>query len=339
MTWPHGIFVSPKPPTSVSSESSVAVYSTSFSLGRIAIIGAGAVGCYYGGRLAQHGHEVHFLMRSDYETVTREGMQITSPQGDVQLKVNAHRSPEEIGPCDLVIIALKVTANEALLDLIPPLLHEGTLLLTLQNGLGNEEFLAEHFGAERVLGGLCFVCINRLAPGVIHHLAQGRINLGEHTRAPLPRTHAIAQAFRDSLIDCQVVESLAAARWQKLVWNIPFNGLSIAAGGIDTAAILADPALENRVRELMTEIIQTAAALGHQLPEGLVHDMIERTRTMQAYKPSSLIDYLEGREVELEAIWGQPVRQAAAAGLAMPKVQALYEELSGAIRGPQAAGC
>jgi len=314
----------------VSSESSVVVPSS--QLGRVAIIGAGAVGCYYGGRLAQHGHDVHFLLRSDYESVVKDGLQITSPQGDAHLHVNAHRSTTEIGPCDLVIIAMKVTANEALLDLIPPLLHPGTALLTLQNGLGNEDFLAQHFGVERVLGGLCFVCINRISPGVIHHIAQGRINLGEHTRAPLPRTQLIAEEFRRSLIDCQVMASLAAARWQKLVWNIPFNGLSITAGGIDTATILADPVLENRVRELMTEIIQTASALSHKLPEGLVHDMIERTRTMEAYKPSSLLDYLEGREVELEAIWGEPIRHANAAGLKMPKVQALYDELSLALR-------
>ncbi|HAL70932.1 MAG TPA: 2-dehydropantoate 2-reductase [Verrucomicrobiales bacterium] len=296
-------------------------------LGRVAIIGAGAVGCYYGGRLAQHGHDVHFLMRSDYETVVRDGLHITSPQGDVHIKVNAHRSTADIGPCDLVIIAMKVTSNAALLDLLPPLLHEKTALLTLQNGLGNEEFLAQHFGVERVLGGLCFVCINRIAPGVIHHIAQGRINLGEHTRAPLPRTRQIAAEFQRSQIDCQVMESLVAARWQKLVWNIPFNGLSIAAGGMDTEAILANPALETRVRTLMAEIIQTATSLGHTLPENLIETMVTNTRSMAAYKPSSLIDYLEGREVELEAIWGQPIRQASVAGLSMPLVQALHDEL------------
>ncbi|GAA5146565.1 putative 2-dehydropantoate 2-reductase [Prosthecobacter algae] len=296
-------------------------------LGRVAIIGAGAVGCYYGGRLAQHGHDVHFLMRSDYEVVSEKGLHITSPLGDVQLPVKAHQTTTDIGPCDLVIIAMKVTSNAALLDLLPPLLHANTALLTLQNGLGNEEFLAEHFGGERVLGGLCFVCINRTAPGEINHIAQGRINLGEHTRAPLPRTRQIAAEFQRSQIDCQVMESLAAARWQKLVWNIPFNGLSIAAGGMDTEAILANPAQETRVRELMAEIIQTAASLGHTLPENLIETMVKNTRTMAAYKPSSLIDYLEGREVELEAIWGQPIRQAAVAGLSMPLVQALHDEL------------
>lgn len=295
--------------------------------GRIAIIGAGAVGCYYGGRLVEHGQDVHFLMRSDYETVTQDGLRITSPLGDAQLKVQAHRSTHDIGPCDLVIIALKATSNSALLELIPPLLHEETLLLTLQNGLGNEDFLATHFGAQRVLGGLCFVCINRTAPGQIHHIAQGRINLGEHSGAPQARTETLAEMLRQSHIDCQVEKSLLAARWKKLVWNIPFNGLSIASGGKDTAAILADPELEKRVRELMTEIITTARELGHYIRFELIHDMIERTRTMTQYRPSSLIDFEEGREVEIEPIWGEPLRQAEAAGLSMPRLSELYQQL------------
>lgn len=295
---------------------------------RIAIIGSGAIGCYYGGRLAQHGNDVHFLMRSDYDQVKQHGLKIRSHLGDFDLpQANCHRSTTEIGPSDLVIIAMKATANEALLDLLPPLLKDETMILTLQNGLGSDDFLAQHFGSERVLGGLCFVCINRIAPGVIHHIAQGQIALGEHSGAPQARTEALAAEFRRCGIDCVIETSLITARWKKLVWNIPFNGLSIAAGGKDTAAILADPVLEQRVRDLMREIIVTAGNLGYGLPLGLIDVMIERTRTMSAYKPSSLIDLLAGCEVELEAIWGEPVRRAMAAGMEMPRVEELYQQL------------
>jgi len=299
---------------------------------RIAIIGSGAVGCYYGGRLAQHGHEVHFLMRSDYEHVNQHGLKIRSVDGDFDLpEVHCHRSTAAIGECDLVIIAMKATANELLLSLLPPLLHQKSKILTLQNGLGSDDFLARHFGSAHVLGGLCFVCINRTAPGEVHHIAQGQIALGEHSGAPQVRTEALAVEFRRCGIDCQVEPSLIAARWKKLVWNIPFNGLSIAAGSKDTAAILADPVLEQRVRDLMREIIETAGRLGHAIPLSLIDDMIERTRTMSAYKPSSLIDFLAGSEVELEAIWGEPVRQAKAAGIEMPQVERLYQELKARI--------
>lgn len=297
-------------------------------------IGSGAVGCYYGGRLAQHGSEVHFLLRSDYEHVKEHGLKIFSHLGDFDLpQVNGHRSTVEIGPCDLVIVAMKATANEALLELLPPLLKNDTMILTLQNGLGSDDFLAQHFGTESVLGGLCFVCINRIAPGVIHHIAQGQIALGEHSGAPQARTLAVAAEFRRCGIECKVESSLIAARWKKLVWNIPFNGLSIVAGGKDTAAILADAVLEQRVRDLMREIIDTAGRLGHAIPLTLIDDMIERTRTMTAYKPCSLIDFLAGSEVELEAIWGEPVRRAKAAGIAMRQVERLYEELKERIAG------
>lgn len=295
---------------------------------RIAIVGSGAVGCYYGGRLAQHGHDVHFLLRSDYAAVKANGLHVRSCDGDFDLpQVNCHRSTAEIGPCDVVIVAMKTTANEALPGLLPPLLTPDTLILTLQNGLGSDDFLAECFGSERVLGGLCFVCINRIGPGEIEHFAQGHISLGEHSGPPQPRTHALAELLEGSRISCGIEENLLTARWKKLVWNIPFNGLSIAAGSVDTAAILADPALEQRVRDLMQEIIETAGRLGHSIPLSLIDDMIERTRTMDGYKPSSLVDFLAGREVELDTIWGEPLHRARIAGLPMPKLEELYEEL------------
>ncbi len=295
---------------------------------RIAIIGSGAVGCYYGGRLAQHGHDVHFLLRSDYDAVKTGGLQVKSCDGDFKLpQVNCHRSTAEIGVCDLVIVAMKTTANEALPGLLPPLLGPDTMILTLQNGLGSDDFLAECFGSDRVLGGLCFVCINRVAPGGIEHFAQGHISLGEHSGPPQPRTLALAEMLRNAGISCGVEENLLTARWKKLVWNVPFNGLSIAAGNKDTAAILADSVLEQRVRELMHEIIETAGKLGHAIPLSLIDDMIERTRTMDGYKPSSLVDFLAGREVELDTIWGEPLNRARIAGIAMPKLEALYEEL------------
>jgi len=142
-----------------------------------------------------------------------------------------------------VLIALKATNNDVLPDLIPPLLHETTASLTLQNGLGNEEFLARHFGAERVAGGLGFICLNRVSPSVIEHFDYGSLTIGEFTGLPKPRTHNIASEFKRCGVVCAVVENLRRERWRKLVWNIPFNGLSIAAGGSTTRDILQDDSL------------------------------------------------------------------------------------------------
>ena len=195
---------------------------------RIAVVGAGAIGSYYGARLAYFGRDVHFLMRGDLREVRRFGIRIRGKTENIRLaKVHCYASTEEIGPCDLVLIALKATSNADLLSLIPPLLHERTMLLTLQNGLGNEEFLAENFGAERVLGGLCFVCLNRVSPGLIEHYAVGRVILGEYRGYPQARTHDISWEFKRCGVVCTVAENLGLERWRKLVWNIPFNGLSL----------------------------------------------------------------------------------------------------------------
>ncbi len=301
------------------------------ALRRLAVVGSGAVGCYYGGRLAHAGCDVRFLMRRDLEQVKRHGLTVKSHLGDFTLPaVQAYRSTAEIGPVDLVLITLKATANPALESLIPPLLHGGTMLLTLQNGLGNEEFLAERWGADRVLGGVCFTCINRTGPGLIEHMAQGQVSLGAHAPAGREASAAVCALFNRCGIECREAESVAAVRWRKLVWNIPFNGLSLLTG-LTTDRILADPPLEALVRSLMREVIACSGAHGFPLPEALVEDQIAATRTMAAYRPSSMIDFEEGREVEVESIWGEPLRRATAAGIEAGRLEVLCQLIRSAV--------
>jgi 2-dehydropantoate 2-reductase len=299
---------------------------------RIAVIGSGAVGCYYGGRLAQGGCDVRFLMRRDLEHVRQHGLTVTSHLGDFALpQVQVFGRTDDIGPADLVIITLKATANDALGVLLPPLLHENTWLLTLQNGLGNEEYLADRWGAHRVLGGVCFTCIHRTAPGRIEHIAQGQITLGPHTSAGRIAAAAASDLFNRCGIECECAPGLPAVRWKKLVWNVPFNGLAILGGGIDTAKILADPSLAALAQSLMREVMDCSASLGYLLPDCLINDQIERTLTMGAYLPSSMIDFIHGREVEVEAIWGEPWRRATAAGATAGRLEVLYRLIRHAV--------
>src|SRR5215207_1962756 len=149
---------------------------------RIAIVGTGALGGYYGGRLAQHGHDVHLLLRSDYDHVRRHGLAVRSVSGDFSLsadRLHVYNDAAAMPAADCVIVTLKSTENHELPRLVTPLLHEKTAILTLQNGLGNEDDLARLFGGERVLGGIAFVCINRIAAGQLHHTEAGFIRLGE----------------------------------------------------------------------------------------------------------------------------------------------------------------
>jgi 2-dehydropantoate 2-reductase len=266
-------------------------------------------------------------MRSDLEVVRRDGLTIHSRGEKWNIPVQVYGSSEEIGPCDLVIIALKATANAALERLIPPLLGPETALLTLQNGLGNERFLAERWGGERELGGLCFVCLNRTAPGVIEHFDHGTLSIGEYVGGSQPRTRAIVEAFRQSGIETTAVENLAEERWRKLVWNIPFNGLSIAARGATVADVLADEGLRKLARGLMAEVLEAASRLGHPIPESFADFQLERSWSMGPYKPSSLIDRELGPPVEVEAIWGEPWRSGTAAGADMARLETIYRLL------------
>ncbi|MEM7699345.1 MAG: 2-dehydropantoate 2-reductase [Verrucomicrobiota bacterium] len=293
----------------------------------IAVVGAGAVGCYYGARLTA-ASEVSFLMRSDLDAVRQNGLQIRSPQGDFQINpVRAFGDSAEIGPVDLVLVAIKTTANEALPELIRPLLKGSSCLLTVQNGLGNEALLKTHFPEHSILGGVCFVCINRTAPGEISHLAHGRIELASLDPSESEKANAVAELFQSVGIPCEALPNLDEVRWRKLIWNIPFNGLSIAAGGLTTDRILADPALAKRTRLLMEEVVATAESFGVSIDRAFVDLNISRTTEMDAYRPSSLIDWEAGREVELESIWGEPLRAAQAAQVATPELAKLYLEI------------
>ena len=319
---------------------------------KIAVVGCGAVGSYYGGKLARAGHEVHFLLRSDYEVVRRQGVMIRSPEGDFQVQPQCAQRPEEIGPADVVLIGLKTTANEAFAKLLPPLVGSSTAVLTLQNGLGNEEDLARLFPVEQIMGGLCFVCLNRVAPGVIQHIGYGQVVLGEFQRRPEPRTHDLAAQFCDAGVPCTVTDNLARAHWQKLVWNIPFNGLGVAsaagyealvapqsallapqshlprvAATLTTDQLLADARWAQLVRELMLEVIAAARALGFDIRDALADKQIERTRTMGAYRASTLIDFERGQPLELQSLFLEPLRQATQAGVAMPRLAALCSVL------------
>ncbi len=298
-------------------------------LGKIAIVGSGSVGLFYGGRLAASGADVHFLMRSGFDEARERGIRVYSPElGDIRIEhPKAFLEPHEIGPCDLVIISLKTTANGSLETLLPPLLREKTALITLQNGLGNEEHLASLHGAERVLGGLCFVCLTRRTPASVDHFGHGMLSIGEFERPPFPRTRRLVDAFCQSGIDAKLVHNLATERWRKLVWNIPFNGLAVAEGGLTVDKILADPIVKARCRALMEETILVATALGHFIESEFADLQIERTYPMGAYKPSTLVDWLAGKELEIEAIWGEPLKQATKAGLSVPNLESLYNRL------------
>ena len=306
---------------------------------RIAIVGAGALGCYYGARLAKAGNDVHFLVRSGRAAIVARGIRIKTPTERIHVKkIHAYATTAEIGPCDLVIIALKATANDMLAKLLPPLLGPNTLVLTLQNGLGVEEPVAAAVGAEHVLGAICFIGCMRKAPGVVDCSFPGMMAVGEFGRPTQSRTKEVARLFEKAGVKCTAQDNLEEMRWRKLVWNVPFNGLAIAGGGITTDILIADEGLRALARRLMEEVVEAAAKFGHVIPRSFLDQQFERTALLGKYSPSSLIDFREGRSIELDEIWGEPVRRAKLVGVPVPRLEMLYSLIKGLLASRKTAG-
>jgi 2-dehydropantoate 2-reductase len=278
--------------------------------------------------LVRAGNAVRFLARSDLAVLRERGIVVRAPEGHFTLPdVTVAADSAEIGPVDLVVITLKATANDQLPRLLPPLLHPGTLVVNLQNGLGVDESVAAVVGAERTVGGLCFVGVNRLAPGIVECKLPGQIVAGEFVGPAQARTRALAALFGQAGVDLQLSDSRASARWHKLVWNVAFNGLTVTGGGITTAAVLANPTLVAEAAALMGEVQAIAAAEGVAISGAFLAEQLERTRPLGDYKPSTLLDFLAGKPLEVEPIWGEPLRRAQALGVPAPRLAALYAAL------------
>ncbi|MGA2157613.1 MAG: 2-dehydropantoate 2-reductase [Dehalococcoidia bacterium] len=297
---------------------------------RIAVIGSGALGTYYGARLAEPGHDVHFLMRRDYHAIRSGGLHVTSPEGDLTLThLNIYKSSTEIGPVDWIICALKSTSIDEAQKLLAPCIDKNTRILVLMNGLGLEERFAAWFGAKRIFGGMAFTCINRGEPGHTHHLAYGPITIG-HFQDDKAELAKALDLWSQSKVTIFQSSCLLQSRWEKLGWNIPFSGLAVAAGGITTDRIMEDAGLNSAARTLMAEVLSTGNAdLEHhsqktRIDQDVLMDLFfKSTSTMGAYKPSTMIDFVEGRAMEIEAIFGEPLRRAQSMDVLVPQLALL----------------
>ena len=301
----------------------------------VAIIGAGAVGSYYGARLAEAGHHVSFLVRRDYESLQKNGLVVHSIDGDIFLKKpNIYQNSNEIGAVDWIICALKSTSIDSAEELIRPCIQKNTKILVLMNGIGLEEKFQSWFPDNNIFGGLAFTCINRTNDGVIEHLDYGPITIGHLGDKKSEIDDAIA-IWEKVKVTVTAKPSLRLARWEKLCWNIPFNGLTVTAGGVSTQIIIEDANLRHTAEMLIAEIINTANTdLSHIHSEykldtqTTTHSMIQRTSEMKAYMPSTTIDFLAGKEMEVATIFEAPLEIAKQFNVSTP----LLELLTGQMR-------
>ena len=295
---------------------------------RYAIIGTGAIGAYYGAKLAHAGNDVHFLLHSDYDYVKEHGLQVDSCDGSFHLDApQVYRSTADMPDADVVIVALKTTNNSRLLpELLTPLLHTDPTVLLIQNGIGVEANVHKMFPTAQLAAGLAFICSAKSEPGRVNHQCYGSINIGNyscHDTAQLKRLIADFDAAGVKAAEVDYHE----ARWKKAVWNMPFNGMTVALGA-QTDKILANAATRQLIYDQMLEVIGAAQALGVKgLDSTFADKMIESTLQMTPYSPSMKLDYDFRRPMEIEYIYSHPIAEARAAGFDMPKLAMLEAEL------------
>lgn len=294
---------------------------------RYGIIGSGAIGGYYGAKLARKGHDVHFLFHSDYDFVRTNGLQVDSCDGSFHLdNPQAYRSTADMPPCDVVIVALKTTNNHLLGTLLPPLRKPDSLVLLIQNGIGVEDDVQRAFPGVQLAAGLAFICSAKTEPGRVSHQCYGSINIGNYSCRDKAMLNRLIAELQEAGVAATEVE-YKEARWKKAVWNMPFNGMTVA---LDTRTdrLLANPSTLTLIRDLMLEVIGAARALDvSNIDASFADKMIESTLSMTPYSPSMKLDYDFHRPMEIDYLYSRPIAEARAAGFDMPKLAMLEAQL------------
>lgn len=299
---------------------------------KFGVIGTGAVGGYYGGLLRRSGYEVHFLLHGDYEHVQKNGLRVDSKDGDFHLTgIPVYQRAADMPACDVVLLAVKTTANGFLAELLPPAVKPRGTVVVLQNGLGVEAEVRRVLPGVTVLGGLCFLCSNKVGPGHIRHLDFGSVRIGEYredgTAAGITETvKNVEELFSSAGIAVSTTDNLGLARWQKLIWNMAYNGVSVVLDAT-TDQLMADNAALALVRDIMEEVRAGAESHDYPLDTGFIETMLATTAKMVAYSPSMKLDFQARRPLEIDAIYWRPIRAAARRGLSMPKAETIARQL------------
>lgn len=290
------------------------------------IIGTGAIGGYYGGRLMKAGRQVRFLLHSDYAYVKEHGLQIDSCDGSFHLDdVDAYDNTQNMPESDVVVVCLKSTNNHLLKQLLTPIVRENTIVVMIQNGIGIEEDLQKQFPSLNIVAGLAFICSGKVGPGHVSHQCYGSINLGNFS-CPDELFNTLLSDLQQAGIEAAEVP-YAEARWKKAVWNMPFNGMTVALN-TSTDKLLKHPATRQLIYDQMMEVIGAAHALGVTgIDSSFADKMMVTTDAMVPYSPSMKLDFDFHRPMEIEYLYLRPIREAAKVGYNMPKLSMLAAHL------------
>lgn len=292
------------------------------------VIGTGAIGGYYGGLLAKGGNEVHFLCHTDYEYVKLNGLQVDSCDGNFCINpINAYRTTADMPKCDVVLVCLKTTNNYLLKEMLASIIHKDTIVILIQNGIGVEEDLQKLFPNLHIAAGLAFICSGKIGPGHIHHQYYGRLTIAPYSCDDLSLLALIIADFIKSGVEALTAD-YTTARWKKAVWNIPFNGMTVALN-TTTDKLMSHPEIEQQIKNMMLEVIHAANWVNHArlIEDDFADAMIASTKKMVPYSPSMKLDYDHHRPMEIYYIYQKPFIEAARAGYDMKRVKFLCDQL------------
>lgn len=293
---------------------------------KILVIGAGAIGGFYGAKLSQVGAEVSIFCRSDFEVVKKSGIAIKSCFGDFHFtpKKTLRDLRDYEDEADFILVATKVLPEVSVTDLIMPVLAKNSSIILLQNGIHIEKNVANVFPNHHLISGIAFACVSREGSGIINHQDYGRLIIGDFPKGVSQKTIEIAEMWRKSGVPCEVSENIQMERWKKLVWNAAFNPISVLTHGATTDKILSSKATKNLVENVMQEVCILAEIDGFKLPKDVIEKNLEATLKMKPYKTSMLLDFEAKRKMEIEAILGNAINFAKRKSVATPYLSSLY---------------
>lgn len=296
---------------------------------RIAVVGAGGVGGFFGGRLARAGHDVAFLARgANLEAIRERGLAVMSVEGDFSVEVEATDDPAEIGPCDVVLFCVKSYDTVSAATRLPPLMNADTAVVSLQNGVENEERLARAIGWNHVVGGVAYLFAALEAPATVRHTGgPGRLVFGEWDGRPSERLDHLAGACRDAGIPADISPDIRVALWSKFVFIVAQAGMT-ATVRLPIGEVRESPAAWRMFRAIAEEVVAVARAVGVALPAGIVHEAVGLAASLEPGGYSSLHhDLVTGRRMELDALHGAVVRLAYEHNIPVPMNQAVLAVL------------
>lgn len=296
---------------------------------RIAVMGSGAVGGYFGAKLAATGHEVTFIARAKHlEAMKAGGLRINSPNGDLYIR-NARftADPQQVGAVELILFCVKSYDTESAAQTIRPMASDQTTILSLQNGIDNPEKLARIYRGRQILPAVVYVGAQLTAPGVIAHSTGGRIIFGQMDGGASETSKIIQRTLVEAGIPCELSAEIQKVQWTKLLWNAPFCAISCLTRA-NMKQIVESESLTKLALDCMAEVQAAARTKGIDLPRQLLDEALTFSKTLGEFKPSMLQDLEAEKPLEYEAFNGIVVTLLQAAGASAPINQTFYGALN-----------